>query len=81
MMFFKKKKETPIFIYKSMILTLKLLSRSSDSTKMPFLPASRPPVTRGQIVIPHARLHADPQQQHMQIYCRINSVKSPFATV
>ena len=34
-----RKKETPIFIYKAMTLTLKLLSRSSDSTKMSFLPA------------------------------------------
>ena len=38
MMFFRKK-EQPIFIYKDMTLTLKLLlSQSSDSTKMLFLP-------------------------------------------
>ena len=43
------KKEPPIFIYKEMILTLKLLSGSSDSTKMPFLPAIRPPVIRGRM--------------------------------
>ena len=54
------KKEPPIFIYKGMILTLKLLSQSSDSTNMPFLPAIRPPVTRGWIVIPHTRIHVEP---------------------
>ena len=37
-----QKKEPPIFVYRGMMLTLKLPSRSSDSTKMPFLPAIRP---------------------------------------
>ena len=54
------KKEPPIFIYKSMILTLKLFSRSSDSTNMPFLPAIKPPVIRGWIVVPHTRIHVEP---------------------
>ena len=40
------KKGPPIFTYKSMILILKLLSRSSDSTIMLFLSAIRPPVIR-----------------------------------
>ena len=51
------KKEPPIFIYKGMTLTLKLLSGSSGSTKMPFFPAVRPTVIRGQIITPHTRLH------------------------
>ena len=55
-----RKKEPPIFIYKGMILTLKLVTRSSDSTKMPFLPATRPPVIGGRIVIPHLRLYVEP---------------------
>ena len=55
-----RKKETPIFIYKAMTLTLKLLSRSSDSTKMSFLPAIWPPVIRVRIVTPHTRLHVEP---------------------
>ena len=59
---FPKKKEPPIFIYKGMTLTLKLLPLSSDSTKMPFLPAIRPPapVIRLWVVTPHARLHVEP---------------------
>ena len=40
-----------------MTLTLKLLSRSSDATKMPFLPAIRPPVIRVRRVTLHTRLH------------------------
>ena len=63
-----------------MTVTLKLVTRSSDSTKMSFLPAVRP-VIKGKIVMPHTRLHAEPLQQHMQIYCRIHSVKSPFVTL
>ena len=57
-----RKKDPPIFIYKGMTLTLKLLPLSSDSTKMPFLPAIRPPapVIRLWIVTPHARLHVEP---------------------
>ena len=55
--FRKKKKKKNIFIYNGMTLTLKLLSQSSDSTKMPLLPAIRPPVIRVQIVTPHTRLH------------------------
>ena len=55
-----RKKEPLISIYKGMILTLKLVDRSSESTKMPFLPAIRPPVIRGRIVIPHLRLHVGP---------------------
>ena len=50
------KKEPLSFIYEDMILTLKLLSRGKYSTKLPFLPAIRHPVIRGQIVIPHTRL-------------------------
>ena len=46
--------------YKDMILTLKLRSRSSDSTKMPFLPAIKPPVIRRRIVIPQTRLNVEP---------------------
>ena len=68
------KKEPPIFIYKGMTLTLKLLPLGRDSTKMSFLPAIRPPVIRIQIFTPHARLHVE---QYMQIYYRIHSVKSP----
>ena len=61
-----------------MILPLKLLSLSSDSTKMPFLPAIRPPaLIRLWIVTPHAKLHVESQRQHMQIYYRIHSAKSP----
>ena len=56
MMFFEKK-EPPIFINKDMTLTVKLLSRSSDSVKMPFLPAIRP---RGKIVTPQTRHHVEP---------------------
>ena len=44
-MFFENK-EPPIFICKGMILTLKLLSRSNDLTKMLFLTATRPHVIR-----------------------------------
>ena len=43
-----------------MTLTLKLLSQSSDSTKMPLLPAIRPPVVRIRIVTPHTRPHVEP---------------------
>ena len=57
MMFFKK--ERPIFISKGMTLTLKLLSRSSDSTKMSFLPAIRPHIIRVRIVTPHTKLHVE----------------------
>ena len=39
-----------------MTLTLKLLSWSNDSTKMPFLPAIKPPIIRERIVTPHTRL-------------------------
>ena len=61
-MVFFEKKEPPIFIYKGMTLALELLLLSSDSTKMPFLPAIRPPapVIRLWIVTPHARLHVEP---------------------
>ena len=55
--FRKKKKESAIFIYNGMIMTLKLLSQSSDSTKGPLLPGIRPPVIRVRIVTPHTRLH------------------------
>ena len=59
---FSKKKEPPIFIYKGMTLALELLLLSSDSTKMPFLPAIRPPapVIRVWIVTPQARLYVEP---------------------
>ena len=67
MMFFEKK-ESPTFIYNGMTLTLKLLSESSDSTKMPLLPAIRPPVIRARIVTPHTRLHVETWQLFMQIY-------------
>ena len=53
------KREPSIFFYKGMIVTQKLVTRSSDSTKMSFLPAIRP-VIKGQIVMPHTRLHAEP---------------------
>ena len=59
MMFFEKK-EQPIFIYKDMTLTLKLLSQSSDSTKTLFLPAIRSPAFKVRIVTPHTRLHMEP---------------------
>ena len=55
-----QKEEPHIFIYKSMTLTLKLFSRSSSSTKMPFLSANRTTVIRGRIVTPHTRLHVEP---------------------
>ena len=57
---FRKKNEPPIFIYKGMTLTLKLLSRSNDSTKMPFLPSIRPPVIELRIThkIPRGNLTA-----------------------
>ena len=58
-MFFQKK-EPPIFIYKGMTLTLKLLPQSSDSTKMPFLPVIRHPVIKVQIVTPYTRLYVEP---------------------
>ena len=58
-MFFEKK-EPPIFIYKDMTLTLRLLSRSSGLTKMLFIWAIRPPVIRVRIVTPHTRLHVEP---------------------
>ena len=51
-----RKKEPPIFICKGIILTLKLVTWSSDSTKIPFLPAIRPPVIGGRIVMPHLSL-------------------------
>ena len=75
--FRKKKKKKNIFIYNGMTLTLKLLSQSSDSTKMPLLPAIRPPVVRIWIVTPHTRLHMKTSQLLMQIYYSIHSVKSP----
>ena len=61
-MVFFEKKEPPNFIYKGMTLALELLLLSSDSTKMPFLPAIRPPapVIRVWIVTPQARLHVEP---------------------
>ena len=55
----KKKKESAIFIYNGMTLTLKLLSQSRDSTKVPLLPAIIPPVIRVRIVTPHTRLHVE----------------------
>ena len=57
---FRKKNEPPIFIYKGMTLTLKLLSRSNDSTKMPFLPSIRPSVIEVRIThkIPRGNLTA-----------------------
>ena len=59
MMFFENK-EPPIFIYKGMALSLKLLSWRSDSTKMWFLPAIRPTVIKVPITTPHRRLHVEP---------------------
>ena len=55
-----RKKEPPVFVSKGMPLTLKLVSRISDSTKIPFLPAFRTPVIKGQIVTPQGRFHMEP---------------------
>ena len=55
----KKKKESLIFIYKDMTLTLKLLSQISDSTKMSLLLAIRHPAIRVRIVAPHTRLRVE----------------------
>ena len=57
-----------------MTLTLKLLPLSIDSTKMPFLPAIRPPVA--VIVTPHTRLPWN-LNSSMCKYIRTYSVKSP----
>ena len=56
-----------------MTQTLKLLPLSIDSTKMPFLPAIRPPVA--VIVTPHTRLPWN--LSSMCKYIRTHSVKSP----
>ena len=57
-----EKKEPAIVIYKGMALTLKLFLLSSDSTKMPFLPAIRPPapVIKVWIVALNAKLQVEP---------------------
>ena len=67
MMFFQKKqKESPIFIYKGMTLTLKLLSQRNDSAKMSLLPAIRPPVIRVRYTT-----HKTPRRNLTAVYANI----------
>ena len=72
-----RKKRAIICTYKDMAVIVKLLPRSSTSTKMSFLQAIRTPVIRIRVVTPHTRLHVEPLQKHIRIHYRIHSVKLP----